>query len=197
MLGGNVTLLAASQIFPWTLTTFHGAAAIGVYAAGEGIVNFIRAFMISIQNFLGPKLAHAYARGGKNALKQVVYQTTILLGLITGGCAALFALFGGSLATLVYGEKFVGLRRVVAFLAVNIFLGALTTSQSYALSTIERSDINFKINILGLLLSMTLGIVLTIQYGALGAALGLGVSNLLTAFVRQIVFARFFKQEVA
>ena len=197
LLGGNVTLLAASQIFPWTLTTFHGAAATGIYAAGEGIVNFIRAFMISIQNFLGPKLAHAYARGGKHALKQVVYQTTILLGVITGACAALFALFGGNLATLVYGEKFVGLRWVIAFLAFNIFLGALTTSQSYALSTIERSDVNFKINILGLILSMSLGLALTIQYGALGAALGLGVSNLLTAFVRQIVFARFFKQEVA
>ena len=86
---------------------------------------------------------------------------------------------------------------MIAFLAFNIFLGALTTSQSYALSTIERSDVNFKINILGLLLSMTLGIALTIQYGALGAALGLGVSNLLTAFVRQVVFARFFKPEVA
>ncbi len=153
--------------------------------------------MISIQNFLGPKLAHAYARGGKNALKQVVYQTTILLGVITGACAALFALFGGNLVTVVYGDKFVGLRWVIAFLAVNIFLGALTTSQSYALSTVERSDVNFKINILGLILSMTLGIGLTIQYGALGAALGLGVSNLLTAIVRQIVFARFFKQEVA
>ncbi len=197
LLGGNVTLLAASQIYPWSLTTFHGVAATGMYAAGEGIVNFIRAFMISIQNFLGPKLAHAYAKGGKSELKQVVFQTTILLGVMTGGCTLLFALFGGSLATLVYGEKFVGLRGVIAFLAFNIFLGALTTSQSYALSTIERSDINFKINLLGLMLSMTLGIVLTLQYGALGAALGLGLSNLLTALARQIVFARFFKQEVA
>ncbi len=197
LLGGNLTLLASTQIYPWSLTTFHGAAATGLYAAGEGVVNFARAFMISIQNFLGPKLAHAYASGGKNSLRRVVYQTTLLLGVITGGFSLLFALCGGQLATLIYGAKFTGLRWIVALLALNIFAWAITTSQSYAISTIERSEINFKINVLGMILSLSLGLGMVLQFGTIGAAGGLLLSNLITALIRQIAFMKIFRKEAS
>lgn len=194
LLGGNLTLLATTQIYPWTLTTFHSAAATGLYAAGEGVVNFIRAFMISIQNFLGPKLAHAYADGGRPALQRVVYRTTLLLGLITGACALCFAIFGGQIATLIYGAKYSGLQMIVALLALNIFIWALTTSQSYAISTMERSDLNFKINLLGLLLSATFGFGFVLRFGTTGAAGGLLLSSAVTALIRHATFVRLLKE---
>lgn len=195
LLGGNLTLLATTQVYPWALTSFHGAAAMGMLAAGEGVVNFIRAFINSIQNFLGPRLAHAYARGGKRQLRQVVSQTALILGLSTGVCSLVLAVMGGNLAALIYGSQFGGLRWIVTLLALHIFAWGITTSQSYALSTIERSDLNFKINVLGLILSIVLGLGLTLKFGAIGAASSLFLSSLLTAIVRQIVFVRLFKEE--
>lgn len=195
LFAGNVTLLTTTQIYPWALTSWHGAAAAGLYAASEGVINFIRALMVSIQNYLGPKLAHAYADGGNAKLKAMVNQATLFLGLLTGICASLLAFCGGELATLIYGKKFIELHWVIALLALNIFMCALSTAQSYALSTIERSDLNFKINTVGMILSATLGLAMTIRFGVYGAAVGITLSSMMTTVLRQCVFIPLFRKE--
>lgn len=195
LFAGNVTLLATTQIYPWALTSWHGAAAAGLYAASEGVINFIRALMVSIQNYLGPKLAHAYADGGAAKLKALVNQATLFLGLLTGFCASLLAICGGELATLIYGNKFTELRWIIALLALNIFMWAMSAAQSYALSTIERSDLNFKINTVGMILSATLGLAMTFRFGVFGAAVGITLSSLMMTAIRQWVFIRLFRKE--
>ena len=190
LLGGNLTQLVGQQFFPWSLNAWHGAVATGIYAACEGVINFIRAFMISVQNFLGPRLAHAWARGGTVELRQVVRRTTLLLGLIVGMLCVLVAVAGGGLVKLLYGGQYAGLHRIVALLAANIFVQAITTSHAYALSTMERPEVNFKINLIGLVLTATAGLVAVKAFGTVGAAFGLLTSTIVVALLRYAAFAR-------
>jgi O-antigen/teichoic acid export membrane protein len=190
LLGGNLTLLAGQQVFPWSLGVLHGAAATGAYAASEGVINFIRAFMISVQNHLGPSLAHAWARGGAAQLQRVVQRSTLLLGIVVGGLCAITALLGGTLVRLIYGNQYKGLQLLVALLAANIFVQAITISHAYALSAADRPEINFKINLIGLGLCISVGLILVKSFGPLGAAIGLLLASLIASLLRCAAYSK-------
>ncbi len=196
LLGGNLALLAGNQFFPWTLSFFHGAAATGVYAAGEGVTNFIRALMISVQNYLGPRLAHAWAQGGVAELRQVVRQTTLFLSAVTGVLSFIAMVGGGFFVRWLYGAQYDGLQLLVALLAANIFVCALMTSQSYALSVMKRPAVNFQINLVGLVVTLLLGWLLVKHLGVTGAAGGLLCATSVTAVLRHFAFKRQVKQEM-
>ena len=195
LLASNLTLLADRQFFPWSLGAFHGTAATGAYAACEGVINFIRAFLASVGNFLGPRLAHARVRGGVEEVRRVVRRAALLLGLATGMLCVIAAVFGGALVKLIYGARYHGLHPIVALLAANIFVNAVTTAHAYALSMTEGPDLNFRINLIGLALTVTAGLILVKAFGPIGAACGLLISTLVTGLLKYAAFERQSKKD--
>ncbi|HKX30251.1 MAG TPA: hypothetical protein VJ302_21355 [Blastocatellia bacterium] len=195
LLGGNLTQLAGQQVYPWSLGSWHGVAATGSYAAGEGIINFIRVFLMSVQNYLGPRLAHAWARGGMRELRQEVNQVTWRLGAIVGGLCLIVALFGGRLAAMIYGHQYSGLHLMIVLLSANILAQAFTIGHSYAITAIERQDLNVKINLAGLAVTATAGLLAARAWGPLGAGAGLLISTLTCSMLRMAMFTRLAKRK--
>jgi O-antigen/teichoic acid export membrane protein len=191
-LGGNLSLLAGTQVYPWALSVFHGTSATGALGAGDGIVNLARAGLMAAQNILGPITAHAYARGGATLVRKIVVWTTVFLGLGTALFCLVVFLHGEHLMTLLYGKKFAGLGPLISLMSLNMLCLALTVGPSYALSAMDRPDINFRINLVVLVLSCTVGIWLVKAYGPIGAAMGLVVSNGVATVVRHVVFFHLF-----
>ena len=54
---------ASTNLYPWLLAFFHGAAAAGTFAACMGVVSASNPVLLGIQNLVGPKIAHEYAQG--------------------------------------------------------------------------------------------------------------------------------------
>ena len=177
------------NLYPWFLTFFHGTASAGVWAACLGVMAFVNAPLNGMQNFLGPKIANVYAKGGVNALRRFVFKAGLFLFIGTGIlCCALFVV-ANPLLRLLYGAKYVGNGLVVFALALGLVPTAVAFLFSRALFVMDRADIDFKVNFVSLFVLFAFGIWLVRSFGPLGAAAGLLLANVTSSGVRFISFA--------
>jgi len=185
------------NLYPWFLTVFHGTASAGVWGACLGVLALVNVPLMSLQNFIGPKIAKVYAEGGTGALRRFVFETGLLVGSVMGVlCCALF-LLGGPLMTLLYGARYAGHGTVVFVLALSLVAASVAFGFSRALFALERADIDFKVNFVPLLILFTCGIWLTRSQGPLGAAYGLLLANLAAAAVRFASFTLLCRRSAA
>jgi len=177
-------------LYPWFLAYFHGAASTGVFAACLGVVSVGNPALLGIQNLVGPKIAHVYAAAGPKALRRLVLRITAAISLPVSLLCLALIFWGGRIIALLYGRQYAGNGLVVAFLALNLLVNAVTFSFSRALFAIERADLDFLVNFAALFLMATLGFWLVRTYGPVGAAIGMAAANLVSAVLRAGVFLR-------
>ena len=178
------------HVYPWLLVGFHGSAAAGVWAAGLGVMALGNPLLLGLQNYVGPRIASDYADGGTGALRRSVRLSVRAFGITIAPFAAVVALFGGTIVTLVYGDPFSGNGALVALLVLNLFISAIAFSFSRGLFALEHADDDFKANLVAFALMLTLGVSLTYAFGVMGAAWGLVISNVTATAVRAVVFDR-------
>jgi O-antigen/teichoic acid export membrane protein len=186
----GIVWTASTNLYPWLLAFFHGAAAAGVFAACLGVVSASNPALLGIQNFLGPKIAHEFATEGHRGLRRLVLKISAFLAFPVCLLALVLIVWGDRLIGLLYGSRYAGNGYVVAVLALNLLVSAIAFSFSRALFAIERADLDFALNLAAILIMLTLGLWLVHTYGPLGAAISLLVANVSTSSVRAIAFLK-------
>ena len=131
LMSGLVWALAM-YTYPWILVAFHGPAAAGIWGAGLGVVALGNPLLLGLQNYMGPRIASDYAAGGVSALRTSVRDGVMVFALTIGPFAAVVAMFGGIIVTLVYGDPFSGNGRLVALLLLNMLISSIAFSFSHA-----------------------------------------------------------------
>jgi len=178
------------HLYPWILTAFHGTSSTGVWASCLGIVALCNPLLMGVQNYLGPKIAHTFAKNGPITLRRFVFKASTAFLLVVAPFCVILLVFGGMLVTCVYGAKYTGNGLIVFLMAINLLVTAGTFSFSRALFAMERADLDFAANILALIVLITLSIWLVRSFGPLGAAYGLLISNVLASSFRCAAFVR-------
>jgi O-antigen/teichoic acid export membrane protein len=190
LFGSSVGRAGSSQMYPWILTAFHGAAATGVLAACRGILFSANPFLLGLQNFLGPKFAHEFHKNGLNGLYLVAVRAVLVIAAFMGLFCLAMLLFGGSILKLAYGEKYAGYGVVIAVLALAQLVSAVNTALTSSLMAMERTDVEFKGYLTAVLVMSTVGIWLVRGYGPLGVAFGLLSGSLASLAFGWVVFQR-------
>jgi O-antigen/teichoic acid export membrane protein len=164
----------------------------GVFAACWGVIALSNPLVVGIENILGPKIAHASALS-VSKLRKIVHKTTIFLSVATGLFSLLILIFGNELIVKIYGKQYAGNGVFLFVLSLSIL--ALTTASpaAYGLWALERSDINCKINLLALCVTLTIGLWFVKFFGPLGAAFGLLLGNTSASAVRFMIFYRLIR----
>ena len=181
---------ASTNLYPWLLAFFHGAAAAGTFAACMGVVSASNPVLLGVQNLIGPRIAHEYAENGPVALRRFVLKISGIIALPLSLLTLVLVVWGDRLIGMLYGRQYTGNKLVVAVLACNLLVTAVAFAFSRALFAVERADLDFRLNLAAIAIMATLGVWLVHGYGPLGAAIGLLVAILLTSAVRAVVFLR-------
>jgi O-antigen/teichoic acid export membrane protein len=179
----------STNLYPWLLSLFHGTAAAGTWAACLGVVALANVPFVGMQNSLGPQISNVYAREGAAALHRFVLKSGLFLFAMVGTLCVLLIAFGQVLLVVIYGQKYAGNGPVVSMLALGLVASAVTFCFSRALFAMDRADLDFKINLIPLLVLFTLGLWLVRAFGPLGAAIGLLVANFASTGARLASFA--------
>lgn len=176
------------NLYPWFLTAFHGTASAAAWAVCLGAVAVGNPAVLGLQNFLGPKIAHVYAEKGRRTLCKFVLKASAASSLPMSVFALSMALFGGSLVTLLYGQKYAGNGLAVTILTLNLAVSVVMFPFSRALFAINRAGVDFVVNFIALSIMLTLGLWLARVYGVAGAVFGLLIANIAASIVRYLVF---------
>jgi O-antigen/teichoic acid export membrane protein len=84
---------------------------------------------------------------------------------------------------------------VVSMLALNVLVSALAFSPSRALFSIDRANVEFKINFSSLIVLFSVGLWLVRSFGPVGAASGLLPGNLVGLIFRYFAFSRLVRSQ--
>jgi O-antigen/teichoic acid export membrane protein len=158
-------------VMPWVIAVTHGEAQTGLLGACSTLVGFPNMFLMGLCNFLSPRTAQAYAHGGLQELRSVLWNTALLFGATLGGLAALTFVIGEQITVFVYGPQFAGGGLIVGVLSLSVLANSLGVVAGNGLWAIERPSASFAADVCSLFIVIVAAIILVPLFGPLGAAL--------------------------
>ncbi|MCB0321970.1 MAG: lipopolysaccharide biosynthesis protein [Bdellovibrionales bacterium] len=184
ILASGLLWALSMNFYPWLITYFHGTESTGLWAACIGILGVLNAPLIGLQNYLGPKIATVYATHGVSALCDYSRRAALFLVAFLGSVSVALALAGDWLLQNLYGTDYAGNGLALAFLALGLVAASVGFVYSRGLFALGKSDVDFKINIVPLLVLATAGVWLVQLSGTVGAAASLFVAHVASALAR-------------
>lgn len=177
-----------SSIPPWLVAEFHGVKITGIWAACVGVSRLCNPLLIGLQNYFRPKIAYAFRSGNVEELRKTCLVSTGVFGLLIAPFFLILLIFGGDLVSLFYGDKYSGNGFIISLMGLNLLLSGLTFPPSRALFTIGRADIDFKLNLVLLILLCTFGSFLIYKYDLVGACVALVINNFVSFIILYWLF---------
>ena len=178
------------NLYPWLVATFHGAAATGIWGVCVSVVSVATPALGGVQNYLGPRIATLFARSGPEALRTFIGRTITKLLAVLFCCWLILLLAGERIAVLIYDGRYSGTGSVITLLGLSLIAGTVGTIYSRVLFAIERADIDFRVNIVTVLVLLLAGVPMVRAWGPRGAALALLLSNAFAAGIRWFLAIR-------
>ncbi|MEM6784133.1 MAG: lipopolysaccharide biosynthesis protein [Bacteroidota bacterium] len=162
---------------PWLLAAFAGTAAVGFMDAAMKVVGLIFPMITALANVLTPSIAAAYAEDGVGAVRRMVAQTALLMGLATGAVALALALGSEWVIAFFFGEEFSGQHAAVVVYAVATVVEAIGMPADAGLWAIERPNVGFYVNLVSLVAAFAVAGALIPSLGVLGAIWGIAAGK--------------------
>lgn len=175
-------------IMPWILFSMHGEAATGTLAACSVIVGIANIMLAGMGDFLAPRAAAAFAKGGKAGLLTVLRKMLILISIAIGSvCVVAFAI-GEFIIHALYDGRFPEAGGLVGLLTLAVLANALGALAGNGLWAIDRPRANFVADITTLIVALVCAMLLVQPYAAFGAAMATLFASSAGAAVRFVIF---------
>ena len=196
ILGSQLLWAASLYSYPWLISKMHGSATAGVWAACFGINALANPLLLGIQNYVEPRISHAFADGGIPRLRLLVWKETgvLTMSMLLFSTVILFA--GNRLAIFVYGEKYAGNSFTLFVLSLSFAAGAAGWAFSCGFFAADRGRLDLRISWIYPVLVCIVGLPLVRDYGPLGAAASLLIANTLASSLRALQFLITFRKDV-
>lgn len=176
LVGQIVVMFFAIRMYPWLLLFFKGSAATGVYGACTGLAAMVNPLFLGAKRYLGPRTAHAACKGGGHVRREVYLGMALLVG-------PLFVIFLGTLffgewaIVAIYGRKYAGAGAIFSICTFAAIIAIAHGIVSTGINALRRPDIAFRAQLVGLAVTVTLGLFLAYKLGPLGAALAVCIAR--------------------
>ncbi|WP_170149608.1 hypothetical protein [Rhodoplanes roseus] len=176
----------ATYLYPWTITAAHGTTETGLWAAALGLSSLCNVPLGGLQNHYAVRIAAASTAdlGGE------VLGSAVRLAGLAFCFVVLFALVGGQLMGLLYGDRFVPAAPLTTLMAMNLLVGSVSFCVSRGLFAIGRGGADCTVNTVPLMVFVVCGAWATVSFGPLGAVASFLASNVVALAFRAAVLRR-------
>jgi PST family polysaccharide transporter len=173
--------LKIDQLFIASLTNNND---VGIYAASARISEFLYAVPVIISNVFFPQIMKAFT---KVDIDKLLYQMFAIVLILAVMSTLIIATFSDAIIEVMYGKEYMQASEILKIHAWSIILMSLLVTSSKYLLKINRQDIIFKRELMGLATNITLNFLLIPRYGIIGAAWATLISYSVSS-----VFSNFF-----
>jgi O-antigen/teichoic acid export membrane protein len=169
-LGGVAGIMALSQAFPrYLLQASHGAAAVGYFTALAAVVPALGQLAGAVGHAAAPRLGLAAgvdrARYRRLVVRLLALSAAATLALVAGA-----AVGGREFLVLAYTKDYAAYRTTLLLLMLAGGLGLANTVADFALIAARRIHLQLVLQLLGLAVTVGVGVVLVPRLGVDGAA---------------------------
>ncbi len=177
-------------LMPWVLFMMHGETATGFLASCSVIVGICNIMLAGMCDFMNPRSAAAYVRGGIVELRKIQRSMLMISMLTIGSVCMIAALFGEQIINTLYDDQFVGAGEMVTWLTLSVLANAIGMAAGNGLWAINRPRANFSADMVTLTVAIIAAFTLVGPHRALGAAIATFAASVAGAICRQVIFYR-------
>lgn len=181
------TLLTNTYV--WILSAVAGYKQSAIWGACLAITASCNPLFLGLQNYIGPRVAHACAKQ-PHSLSSLMNRQTLWFCLAISPISLTLILAGGAIVRHVYGPNYAGCEMTMVFLALNMLASAAGFAPSRALLSLQSANLDFLINIMALVFAFGTSVLFIKASGVAGAAISLLMTNVLAALARQLIGTR-------
>jgi len=190
----RLMLWAAGQLQYLALPLLFGLAGTASLRALNNLVLPVYLSIGAVGSILLPTFVRVAKAGGKQSLDQKVRVVSLICAGVCGVYSFIIIVFGYQIMHLIYDAKYNDAATLanLFFLGSAPLLGVLGVVYSIALKALDRFKESIYFNVVSAILTVTLGLLLTLWLGILGAAISSFVSQLIGLAV--IMYAYYFSR---
>lgn len=174
--------LKIDQLF---IASFTNNADVGIYAASSRISEFLYAIPVIISNVFFPKIMNALSKFEVDNLLNKMFALALAIAVL---CVLFITTFSDTIIEITYGSEYRLASQVLKVHAWTIILMSLLVTSSKYLLKINRQDIIFKRELMGLISNIALNFILIPKYGIMGAAWATLISYSVSSFFSNFFF---------
>ncbi len=167
----------SSDSFPILAALAAGPAAAGAYRALQNVVAPTNVLFNSLPSLVMPPSARAYANGGSKGLARFLVPVSIVIGLLFACYVFAVSALGPWILNLLYGSRHGLNASLIWLLALGYLTTYVTSIQSVAVLVLRRGRALAAARIAAIVVTLTVGVWLTWQFGVGGAFVGLFVAE--------------------
>ena len=183
-----------SNFVYWAILGVMGAGATGAYSACHSLMRVINPIFLGIAGVAEPSIAAGYARDGAAEVRKIAFRVLLFMVVGTLPICMGVGLFSETLLQLFFGGRFVGYGGVVGWLAAAGFFATASYPFSNAIQAVDRPDVNYRIRILTMALTI-FGVLIALPiWGLVGAAVTHFACSLIALTLRVICFHHFTRR---
>lgn len=178
-------LLAQADVIMLGLMGDHGE--IALYGASARLVALLSTSLIIVNSVISPMIAELHVQGRVAELERLLRGTAALAAAPSVAALLVLVLAGGPVLGLVYGSFYAEGAPVLAVLCIGQLVNVWSGSCNITLLMTGHHRLVFRINLACSVLTLAALVVLTRQFGAMGAATatsaGLCLGNVVNVWV--------------
>lgn len=170
---------AVVRLYPWALMLFIDSSATAVYGVCVIFAGALNPLLMGLHRYLGPRAAQVACL----RRSQVHYEIYRWMALIVAPLLVFLVLaffFGEWAIVAICGGKFVGVGHVFTIYLLSYVILIEGVVIGAGTNALRRPDISFWAQIVGLAVTVTLGLFLVYRFGPLGAVTGVCLSRAVT-----------------
>jgi len=171
----NALLYSGANLsIPWLILFYSEKKSVAVYGVCLAFASAANPLLRGVNGYLFPKMSHGYKDKGANNLWRLTRLSILVMLVPFSSWLLVISIWGESLITLFYSTEYAGYQTVLLLIVLKMTVETISTPINSALQTIEKAYIITAALLIGLLITVFVGINLIDLYGLLGAAV-LGV----------------------
>jgi O-antigen/teichoic acid export membrane protein len=190
VLAGQGTGCLYSYALPWMIFALRGETATGTFAACSIVVDVANPFVLTVSNILTPLCALAFFQDGVSGVRRATRLCTSAIAVIMVPVTLALVIFGSAWLSLLYERSFSDETGTIAVLAIASLAHVLAFPLSTALWAVQRADLSFGPQLIGLVATVVTALVLISVSGVFGAAIAYFVGRVATLVASLWIYVR-------
>ncbi|MGM0897047.1 MAG: lipopolysaccharide biosynthesis protein [Bacillota bacterium] len=194
-----------AMVYSFTINTpryfieyYESAVILGYFSAIMYIVTVTNLLQIALSQIFLPKLSTLYSEKAYKKFSSLLWRKMMLASLILGSLLIIIIWsFGEEVLQIIYGTDYSAYAEVFSVVIVGVVINMFSSNIDTALMSMRNIKYQPIILIINFLITLILSFVFIVEWGIMGAAYTLILSNTTLLILRTILFYKKFKLDSA